>query len=249
MRCGTPTNDVRLFRMWPKADCEGSELEGERKWALPNIRCPSCSLTTGPKRVYPCVDLSRLTDTTPFINPRPVSVERFQELCETVRPIVPAHLPLEKCIGLGPFSAVATVPLQDYAVAFLWGSPLFKTDAFERVLNSGNLKLQHCRAKITLGVTNPFEMMELQIDGFVSLANRNLPSEGLRVCPLCGNNNIKELPSERVVVKRSSVPEDGDYFDLVEFPTAPIVTGRLKDAIESAGVSNVRFDEIEILDE
>lgn len=235
--------------MSPAAYAEESEVEGERKWRLPNIRCESCPLTTGPMRSYPCVDLSHMQGARNFVDPRPVSPKRFTELAQMVRRYVPEHLPLERTAGLGPFYGRTARILYDYAVAFLWGSPLLRAQAFTRICRQASLRLQGIPARIRSTKEPALEMVEVQIDGFVSLAAEALPQDGLRVCPLCGRNNIKELRPESVVVKRSSIPAAGNIFDLIEFGTTPLVTERLRRAVGSAGLTNVRFDEVRIAEE
>ncbi len=225
-----------------------SEIEGQRKWRIPNVKCPMCPLTAGPMRAYPCVDLSELPDDSPFHSPRPVSVERFQELIQMVRPFAPSHLPLFRTTGLGPFSGIAKEQIRDYAVAFLWGTPLVRLEAFKRLTEEMGAELKHVNASISSRQEPSLRMVELQIDGFVSLASKSLPREGLRTCQLCGSNNIKQLLPEWVTVKRSSIP-DGNYFDLTEFPTVPIVSEKLKDAIDRARIANVRSVELEIVNE
>jgi uncharacterized double-CXXCG motif protein len=240
---------MKLFRMMPVHPFEKSEVEGKRLWHLPNIKCSVCPLSGGPMRSYPCVTLIEMDDVTPFLDKWPVSVERFQEMARAVRPFIPSHLPIFRSTGLGPWRGKADAKLSDYAVAFLYGAPLFEVNAFERMCRQGGFSLQHVPAAITSRYQVDLRMVELQIDGFVSLAKKQLPAQGLKVCALCERNNIKELRPEWIVVRSSSIPQTGEYFGLIEFPTIPIVSDRFRIAAERANVSNVRFDEIEVVEE
>ena len=76
-----------------------------------------------------------------------------------------------------------------------------------------------------------------------------LPSGVLRVRPLCGLNNIKELRFEWIVFQRWLTAAQGDYFDLQEFPPQCLGVERLKEALEAARIRGGRFDEVPVVDE
>jgi len=229
-------------------------VQGSRKWSLPNIKCPRCPLTAGPLRSYPIVDLSGLADRKPFESGWPVPLERFRELAEIVRPYIPAHLPIERSTHLGPLTGKVTRPPEDYATSFLFGTDLLREEAFVRLCERSGLRLQGVPAKVRCRKDPELRLVELQADALVNLVPEALPPQALpdgelRVCPLCGLNNIKEIQSDWIAIKRSSIPAQGDYFDLKEYPGFFMVTERLKEAMEEAGIRGVLFGEVLVTDE
>jgi hypothetical protein len=165
-----------------------------------------------------------------------------------VRPFVPSELPIDRCLRMGIFVGVANDILSDYAVTCLGGTPLLAASVWQNIKASvpglcGYPTVISSRQK------QHIEMIELQVQGTVNLAQRALPPDGLKVCDECGQSNILRLEPSSVVLNESSVPWGLDYFDVFEHPVCPIVSERLANAIAAAKVRNVRFTEIPMVSE
>ncbi len=221
-------------------------LEGLHKWIVPSIACPKCGLRMRFTDSYPGVDLSSIEDRIPG---RPLKPTEFQTLEPELRELIPAHLPVFSSQSLGPLKAKIFGIAGDVIPLVGYGTTCIQRSALVRLQDGGIDGLDAYPVIITGRKRLPVpEIMEFQVNGFVHLASPSYPKDGLRLCSICQRDNLRQLLSESVTVKKSSIPSHGHVFGLWEWAKGSIVTERFKEVGERV-LDNAVFKEIPVIDE
>jgi uncharacterized double-CXXCG motif protein len=233
-------------RFYAVKKAPGRSLTGDMqvvsKWLLPGVTCSQCGATWSEAGVsYPCVDLSNHPRQAEFTHPRAEPIDAFEQLRESVRPLLPEGALLPPGTSLGPSVGTA----QGEFGAFFFEQPwvLFvRQEAMSSLVTAGVKGLNGCRPELTFRRKTLLpELVELQLEPLGRLHRECLPARP-PPCSRCGRTG-HSLPAVPLL-DAESLPLQCDLFRLANFSTVLVGTERFKDAVQSLGLEGISFHEM-----
>lgn len=220
-----------MFIVSPKAVFQSShyDLEATHKWGLPGVRCPFCRSTWAMTGLsFPSVDLSALPLATALEQSGVVKLDKFQLLRDLIIPLMPIKnfLP-PPGTEFGPLQGKAFGPFGDFAWVGSWFL-LLQRKTLEMIITSGVRTLSPCRTELIHKRKGLPELLELEIEPAIRLDSSCVPPE-LSPCKGCGRLGLKA--PDVITVQKSSIPQKGDLFRVLELPTYIVAKERLAEII------------------
>ena len=209
----------------------------------PPILCPKCGWASCPSLTLPCVDVGE----TP-IPGRPVTPLVFQQVARALTPFYPQGFPVRQQQCLGQPSAQSRGKPGLAVVQIGAGVSCFDGDTFARLNATGIAPIQAVPVRFRKNHKSAGRYVAAQATGLVSMSRHFHPTGQLSVCEICGQMNLSKRDPERIAIKRSSIPDSGDFFAILEWGEVLVVTERFRDC--AAGLfPELVFREIPVLDD
>lgn len=213
---------------------------------LPPVYCPACKSMAGRNNgSFPCINPEKVDFEIPGI---PVKVEVFTDLKQKLQPLYPVGFTVLFSQKFGLLTVEAKGRIGDLVGHIGSGLCCFKTEALEKLNQSGITPIQAYPVRFKRKSEWNGKIVEGQIQGHVSLGNATCPDGRMTECQICGRDNLRELDDSKMCIKRSSIPELGDFFAVKHWADSIIVTERFKLAAEKI-LNNVGFIEIPVVDD
>lgn len=240
---------MKLFELGQPSEEPRHEIDAEQRWSLPGVHCPACGnkwASVGP--CYPHVLFSGTSLDRPLRKPRNVPLAEFEALAKEVRALVPGLGPLPPGTRFGPLSdAVIRGTVPDVVWPIGW-SIVLREDALYALVRAG----------VKVAGAAPVEARPSKraapalVEPFAPLAGELAVGEGgversEPDCTRCGRRPLTRTSRlAPPVIDGSTVPLDTDLFRLSNFPTLLVVTGRFANAAREAGLTGVKFREVQV---
>jgi len=193
---------------------------------------------------YPSVDLSQLPEKDKYGARLEKNYAEFERLCEQVRPLVPAGVPLWPGTKFGPLVGPAKGEFGPLCLSLPWRL-LMRREALEQVLAVGVRGMKGCRTAMRFRQKNPPELLELELLPRGRLHPDCLPPDRLAPCVKCGRIGWS-LP-EKPMLEAASLPEDLDVFRVGDFTTVLVGTERFVEAVRQLGFEqDILFRELPV---
>ncbi len=216
----------------------------EHKWGLPGVHCPLCNaIWSAGSDAYPCTDLSGLAEQEKFCARLEEDYAEFERLCELVRPLVPAGMPLWPGTKFGPLVGSARGAFGQLVLKEPW-MLLMRREALEQLQAEGVRGLLGRRAELRFRQKSAPELLELQLEPHGRLHPDCLPPDRQPPCTKCRRNGLR-LPDNRIL-EAASLPAHLDLFRLSDFGTVLIGTERFVDTVRRLGFEEVLFRELPV---
>jgi len=196
---------MKLYKIAERNIPEDASIEAAHCWSLPGVTCDLCAATwanTG--LAYPQVDLSRLPDTDPYLDPWPVPVHRFQELRDEIIPLLPNGAIILPGTESGPFHGT----FRGAPGPFVWLNPwtLLASSAAIRTLRSKGTGMPSAvRAKLRSEAGMAADLFEIAITPHGRLAPSCVAAGSGSFCERCGRRGITK--PEVLMISRVSLHE------------------------------------------
>jgi len=203
------------------------------KWGLPGVHCPVCDAiwSDGSDR-YPSVDLSQLPEKDKYSARLEKNYAEFERLCEQVRPLVPAGVPLWPGTKFGPLVGTAQGEFGPLLMHYPWDL-LIRREALEQLQAAGVQGLKGCRTELRFRRKNPPELLEPELLPRGQLHPDCLPADRPTPCEKCGRQGWKR-PDEPIL-DAASLPQDLDLFRVGNYTTMIVGTERFVEAVRRLG--------------
>ena len=234
---------VRLYQLG--SDLSEGYLQGRREHYVPPVLCPACGMTGCYSIDLPCVDVDKAGIKIPG---KPVPPEVFAELKKQLQPLYPAGFPVQKSQGLGLLKAEARGKLNDLIGFVGAGLCCFKKEKLKELNRSGIEPIQSFPVHFSPKSAWFGKIVEGQIQGLVSFGNTTHPKGEWKECPHCGWHDMRSLDASKICIKKSSVPQKGDFFGVRQWGQIMIVTERFKECAKNI-LRNANFTEVTVVDE
>ncbi|MCP3136737.1 SitI6 family double-CXXCG motif immunity protein [Pyxidicoccus xibeiensis] len=237
---------MKFYEVREDADTQHTgTIDGVSPWCIPSVACALCGGHGGLGEAYSTVDLSGFPERGLLEEARSleeISLETYQELCELLRPRVPAGAPLVPGTQLGPVTGKSSGRFGDFyfqAPWALWAS----RETLEKLQASGMRGLHGAPGDLRYRGKHPPELFDLEIQVRGSLHPSCYPSSWQAPCSRCGSHR-NSYPAEAPVLDGTTLPEDGDLFRLREFETIIIANERFVDAVKRLQLGDILFREL-----
>lgn len=221
-----------------------------RKWEIPMVNCHVCGNEWGDSAVaYLAIDCSKLRNENAFKKrkrSRRVSLEEFIDLRNQIQRLLPKNLPIPPGTSFGPLFGTTYGQHGD----FTWTHPptvMIHPEALNKLIAVGIKMPPTVQPEIKARGKKPFEHLEIQTEEHLRLSERCI-KRGRPNCPACGSSGISAFIKPDLIVK-SSIPENLDIFRLNPRNNYIHVTERFVDAVRSLGLTNIRYEPFEVVDE
>lgn len=220
-------------------------IDATHKWFLPGVICLACKSTWGNVGLeYPSVDLSSLDNERAYQAPRPVAWSKFESLREPVARLMGPDALLLPGTHFGQLVGKAKGRFTaDFAWVNLW--TLLATAESFSYLKDRFPNLKGVTPELTFTGPDRPTLLELELEpqGEVVLPPQ---SNGAGVCETCGRDP-SSLP-DRIVIAKSSIPQDLHLFRARNFTTVLLATERFVKAVQDLGFVGLNFEEVTVSD-
>jgi uncharacterized double-CXXCG motif protein len=236
---------MELYKISPDDEQWGKkyndDLVAKYPWGLPGVHCPVCNQKWATIGVsYPLVNLSGTPLGKQLEKAKNVELEVFETLRDTIKPYVPAGLPLPPGTDFGTVKGKVKGKFGDFIWRHLW-DPLMRVEAYQKLVSAG----------LHLPVTAiPFlqekvqgQVFQLQIEPHGCLSPRSYIDPDTPICPRCKRDGRKFA---KIVMIKESIPNHLSMFRIGDFPTMVLVSQDFKEAVEQFGFTNIIFEKVEI---
>lgn len=217
-------------------------IEANYKWTMPGVHCSICQQTWATIGVaYPMVDLTSMPIGNQLKKPRVVEIEVYEEIRKVVKKIIPDGLPILPGTKFGPVVGKITGTFGDFVWRQIW-DPMIKVGSYANLVSSGLSIPSAIYPRLQHMVQG--QLFQLQIEPYGHMSSLSFINRGVTPCPKCERES-RNL--EKVIVERDSVPDRLDMFRLRNYPTKILVSQRLRDSVEQFGLTNIKFEKVEMV--
>ena len=232
---------MRLFEIRPD-DSSDYVVEANHRWGLPGVKCDACGATWSNVGVaYPAVDLSALPNANRYTNFRPVPWNEFEQLRAPILELLPKGAIAPPGTEFGPLVGRVRGALPDLVWRDTW-TLLSRPDVLSRLSREGLEVPRGVKAELEGGPQR--DLIELQLEPRATLAACCLPLGVPAACSVCGRRGIKR-PRE-LVVERSSVPENLDFFRLSDLTTAILASEKAVKTLTELRLTGFHIAEVSL---
>lgn len=214
------------------------------------VKCHACGTEWGESAIaYPALDCSKLPNENEFKKckkSKRVGLEEFLNLRNQIQCLLPPHYPVPPGTYLGPLVGTTYGQHGDFTWVPL-SAVLIHPEALTKLIAAGVKMPPTVKSEIKARGKKPFEYLEIQIEERLQLSERCIKRKRPN-CLACGSSGISAFIEPDLIVK-SSIPEDVDIFRLSPRNHYIHVTERFFEAVRSLGLTNIRFEPFEVVDE
>src|SRR6185436_8250346 len=159
---------MRIFHVLADEDhWSRSDIKALHRWTLPGIECPFCKDIWGVTALaYPSINTPNLK-LTKKRGSLPVAYQEFQNILESVRPLVTKNQVIKPGTEFGPLEGRATGAVGDFAWVHSWYL-LIRDESLRRLNELGFKSPPVIRPELSFGKRTPVSLWEFEIEATVS---------------------------------------------------------------------------------
>jgi uncharacterized double-CXXCG motif protein len=234
---------MRIFLALPDDNQWGRtyhyQIAGWYPWGLPGVRCPRCTTWSTSGLQLPSVDLRRFPHSAQYEDRWPVELEQFQALRDALAGMTPPGVQLLPGAEFGPICGNVTGRLANLNWINSW-TLLVEDQALIQLRNSELRGLRPFDTQLVHVDQGQPKLFDLEILPRAAVAGIDASNS----CPLCGRISVNA--PERLVLKRTSIPEEEDLFRGVGLHTYVFVTERFVDIVRQRDLTGSTFEPVAV---